>query len=62
MDIAGRLYRSKMEAVRDSGKKYTVLRTTRASEMPFRWFLNNGFEVVFEYGDDRDRVIMMKAL
>lgn len=61
-DVAGELYRSKMEGAKNLGKKYSVVRTTRKSDVPFKWFVRDGFEVVYEYGDDRDRVILMKAL
>lgn len=60
--VAGELYRSKMEGAKSLGKKYSVVRTTRKSDVPFKWFVSDGFEVVYEYGDDRDRVILMKAL
>lgn len=61
-DVAGELYRSKMEGAKSLGKKYSVVRTTRKSDVPYKWFVRDGFETVYEYGDDRDRVILMKAL
>ena len=60
--VAGELYRSKMEGAKTLGKNFCVVRTTRLSDVPFKWFVRDGFEVVFEYGDDRDRVVLMKAL
>ncbi len=51
-----------MEGAKKLGKKYSVVRTTRKSDVPFKWFVRDGFEVVYEYGDDRDRAILMKAL
>lgn len=61
-DIAGELYRSKMEGAKSLGKNYSVVRTTRKSDVPFKWFVRDGFEIVYEYGDNRDRVILMKSL
>lgn len=60
--IAWRLYRSMEEQVIKNGKEYLILRTTQKSDLPFKWFQKLWYNVVFNYNDENDRVIMIKKI
>ncbi len=60
--IAWRLYQSMEEKVIANGKKYLILRTTQKTDLPFKRFQKLWYQVVFNYDDENDRVIMIKKI
>lgn len=59
-DIAWKLYRKNIEDVKETWQKYVVVRTTRKSDVPYKWFIDNWYKVVYCYNDEQDRVILVK--
>lgn len=59
-DIAWKLYRKNIEYVKETWQKYVVVRTTRKSDVPYKWFIDNWYKVVYCYNDEQDRVILVK--
>jgi hypothetical protein len=45
-----------------NGKEFVIVRTTKKSDLPFKWFQKLGYKVVYMYNDENDRVIMIKNL
>ncbi len=60
--IAHRLYESMEEQVIKNWKKCIILRTTQKSDLPFKRFKKIWYNVVFNYNDENDRVIMIKKM
>jgi hypothetical protein len=60
--IASKLYNSMEEQVIKNWKKFIMLRTTKKSDLPFKWFRKIWYDVVFNYNDQNDRVIMIKKI
>ena len=59
-DIAGMLYRSQIHAVLSNGSGDILVRTTKKTEKPYKWFLRMGYIPVFAYNDQQDRVVLIK--
>lgn len=60
--IATRLYASMEDQAIKNGKKCIILRTTQKSNLPFKRFRKLWYDVVFNYNDENDRVIMIKKI
>lgn len=60
LGIASTLYKAREETLLQTWMKYTLVRTTKKSDKPYRWYKNKWFVEVFSYNDIQDRVIMMK--
>lgn len=59
-DIAGTLYRTQIESVLRSGGWDILVRTTKKTDLPYKWFLKMWYIPVFDYNDQQDRVILIK--
>ena len=59
-DIAGNLYRAQIEAVIQNGNGSILVRTTKKTDLPYKWFLKIWYIPVFDYNDQQDRVILIK--
>jgi hypothetical protein len=42
--------------------KYVLVRTTKKTDKPYRWYRNEWFVDVFDYNDQQDRVILIKKV
>jgi GNAT superfamily N-acetyltransferase len=60
LGIASDLYKAREEALLQTWMRYTLVRTTKKSDKPYRWYKNKWFVEVFSYNDAQDRVIMIK--
>jgi len=58
-DIAWELYRKQLEELKDRWEKFILVRTTRLSDVPYKWFIKDWYIEVFEYLDEQDRVILV---
>jgi len=58
-DIAWELYRENLDKLKVRWEKYILLRTTKKSDVPYKWFKKEWFIDVFEYNDEQDRVILV---
>lgn len=58
-DIAWELYRKNLENLKEKWEKFILVRTTRLSDVPYKWFIKEWYMEVFEYNDDQDRVILV---
>jgi len=59
-DIAGNLYRAQIESVLRNGSWDILVRTTKKTDLPYKWFLKMWYIPVFDYNDQQDRVILIK--
>lgn len=57
-DIAWELYRKNMELLKNSWSKYVLVRTTKKSDVPYKWFKREWYKEVFCYNDEQNRVIL----
>jgi hypothetical protein len=57
-DIAWNLYRENLEKLKENWYKYKLVRTTKKTDIPFKWFLKEWYKEVFSYNDEQDRVIL----
>lgn len=60
-DIAWNLYRRQVASILQDGVKDILVRTTRTTDLPYKWFLKMWYVPVFEYNDALDRVILAKT-
>lgn len=60
-DIAWNLYRRQVASILWDGIKDILVRTTRTTDLPYKWFLKMWYAPVFEYNDTLDRVILAKT-
>ena len=58
-DIAWELYRQNLEQIKASWVNYIVVRTTKKSDVPYKWFLKEWYQEIFSYNDEQDRVILV---
>lgn len=58
-DIAWELYKQNLEQIKTTWINYIVVRTTRKSDVPYKWFLREWYQDVFSYNDEQDRVILI---
>lgn len=58
-DIAWKLYRENLEKIKSKWNEYILVRTTRKSDLPYKWFIKDWYIEVFEYKDIQDRVILV---
>lgn len=59
LDIAWELYRNNLEQLKERGEKFIVVRTTKKSDVPYKWFKDLWYIDVFNYNDEQDRVILV---
>jgi hypothetical protein len=59
VDIASRMYRTQVGTLLSRDKSDILVRTTRKTDMPYRWFLKMWYTPVYVYGDPQDRVILV---
>jgi GNAT superfamily N-acetyltransferase len=57
--IAWKLYKKNLENLKEKWEKFILVRTTRKTNVPYKWFINNWYTEVFEYLDEQDRVILV---
>lgn len=60
--IAWELYRENIRSIEASWVTYIVVRTTKKSNIPYKWFLREWYQEVFLYNDEQERVILVKKL
>jgi len=60
--IASLLYQERLKRLKNNGKQFLVVRTTKKSDKPYKWYLTLGFQEVFSYNDQQDRVILSLTL
>lgn len=60
-DIAWNLYRRQVSSILQDGIKDILVRTTRTTDLPYKWFLKMWYVPVFEYNDTLDRIILGKT-
>lgn len=60
-DIAWNLYRRQVASILQDEMKDILVRTTRTTDLPYKWFLKMWYVPVFEYRDALDRVILIKT-
>ena len=58
-DIAWELYRENLDKLKKRGENYILVRTTRKTDVPFKWFKDNWYKEVYLYNDTQDRVILV---
>ncbi len=58
-DVAWNLYRQNLEKLKNKWEKFILVRTTRKSDVPYKWFKYNWYKDVFLYNDEQDRVILV---
>ena len=58
-DIAWELYRQNLEQIKSSWVDYIVVRTTKKTDVPYKWFLKEWYREIFSYNDEQDRVILV---
>jgi hypothetical protein len=58
-DLAWNLYRKNLKELKENWEKYILVRTTRKSDVPYKWFLNEWYQDVYLYNDEQDRVILV---
>ena len=58
-NIAWELYKENLQKLLDRWEKYILVRTTRKSDVPYKWFKNMWYEDVYLYEDEQDRVILV---
>lgn len=61
-NIASKLYNDIENQVKSNWYKTMILRTTKKTDVPYKWFQKLWFQEVFSYNDQQDRVIMIKQL
>jgi len=60
MKVASTLYQQREKEMRKTTSSYTLLRTTKTTDTPYKRFQAKWFIDIFSYNDDQDRVIMIK--
>jgi hypothetical protein len=58
-DIAWSLYRENLDRLKQRWEKYILVRTTRKSDLPYKWLVREWYKEVFLYNDEQDRVILV---
>lgn len=58
-DIAWNLYRKNLEQIKSSWIDYILVRTTKKTDVPYKWFLKEWYKDVLSYNDEQDRVILV---
>lgn len=61
-DIAWKMYKENILKLKNDWVKNIIVRTTKKSDVPYKWFLNEWYKEVFSYLDEQDRVILIKDL
>jgi len=61
-DVAWKLYRKNLDDLKKTNSEYILVRTTKLSDLPYKWFLKEKFIDVFSYNDEQDRVILIKKI
>lgn len=57
-DIAWELYRQNLEQIKSNWVNYILVRTTKKTDVPYKWFLKEWYKDVYSYNDEQDRVIL----
>lgn len=57
-DIAWQLYRQNLEQIKNNWVNYILVRTTKKTDVPYKWFLKEWYQDIFSYNDEQDRVIL----
>jgi len=58
-DIAWKLYRENLKKLKQQWEKFILVRTTKKSDVPYKWFKQMWYKDVFDYNDAQDRVILI---
>lgn len=58
-DFAWDLYCENLEKLKERWEKYIIVRTTKKSDIPYKWFLKLGYEEIFQYNDMRNRIVLI---
>jgi len=58
-DIAWKLYRENLKKLKQQWEKFILVRTTKKSDIPYKWFKQMWYKDVFDYNDAQDRVILI---
>jgi len=57
--IASSMFYNLMKEIEEKGYKNIIARTTKKSDVPYKWLKKIWFEDVFDYNDEQDRVILV---
>jgi GNAT superfamily N-acetyltransferase len=60
--IGSLLYKERIKELINKKKKYILIRTTKKTNKPYKWYQKEWFVDVFEYKDQQERVIMIKNI
>ncbi len=60
--IASLLYKEREKNIKEKQKNYILIRTTKKTDKPYKWYKKEWFVEVFEYEDQQNRVIMIKKI
>ena len=48
-----------MEKLKERWERCIFIRTTKKSDIPYKWFLKMWYNKVFSYNDEQDRILMI---
>ena len=57
--IAWKMYRKNLKELQDGWRKYILVRTTRKSDVPYKWLKKMWYEDIYFYEDEQDRAILV---
>lgn len=60
--IASSLYKAREKSIVANGMKFVIVRTTKKSDKPYKWYKNEWFVDVFDYQDQQERVLLVKKI
>ncbi len=61
--VASKLYDAReQEVLQKNWSIPCLIRTTKSTDVPYKRYLKKGYEEIYEYNDDQDRVLLMKLL
>jgi len=60
--IGSWLYKERAKELINKNIKYILIRTTKKTDKPYKWYQKEWFVTVFDYKDQQDRVIMIKNI
>lgn len=58
-NIAWKLYKENLEWLKQRWEEYILVRTTKKTDVPYKWLKNEWYIEVFKYNDIQDRVILV---
>jgi len=60
--FASELYHTLLDSVKQDESKYIIVRTTKKTDVPYKWLKKMWYQDVYDYNDDQQRVILIKIL